>query len=60
MSAVDTLLEIPMTKEKETSGTWRFKADEAGGPLPMVYIRKDAFAEGDVPKQIIVTVSRPQ
>lgn len=52
MSAV----EIPMTKEKETSGTWRYKADEAGGPVPLLYVRKDAFVGGALPEKIVVAI----
>jgi hypothetical protein len=49
-------IEIRATKEKETSGTWRFEADEASAPVHYLYVRKDAFAGGDVPQKIVVTI----
>jgi hypothetical protein len=49
-------IEIRATKEKETPGTWRFKADEPNSPIRFVYVRKDAFAGGDVPQKIVVTI----
>ena len=49
-------IEIRATKEKETRGTWRFEADDASAPVRYVYIRKDAFADGEVPQKIIITI----
>ena len=49
-------IEIRATKEKETLRTWRFEADEPSGPVRYVYVRKDAFAGGDAPQKIVVTI----
>ena len=49
-------IEIRATKEKETSGTSRFEADDPTAALKYVYLKKDAFAGGDVPQKIVVTI----
>lgn len=42
--------------DSETPGTYRFRSDAANGaPIPMLYIRKDAFGK-NAPKKIRIVI----
>lgn len=49
---------VEMSKDKETKGAVRYAAETPDGAdvLPTLYVRKDAFSEGDIPSRITVTV----
>jgi hypothetical protein len=49
-------IEISMTAERETPGTWRFRSDEPNAAVLLLYVRKDGFAGAPVPKKIVVTI----
>ena len=53
-------IEVPMTQEKETLGTFRFRSDEPTAAILILYIRKAGFVAGaPVPKKVVVTIDAP-
>jgi hypothetical protein len=50
-------LEISMTQERETKGTWRFRSEEPDAAVLLLYVRKDGFAGAPVPRKIVVTIA---
>lgn len=49
-------IEIRLRAEKETPGTQRYEADDPNAPVRFIYLKKAAFAGGDVPKAIKLTI----
>ena len=51
-------LEVEMSLEKETKGTWRYleDGDAKKHVLHTMYVRKTAFTEGEIPKKLVVTI----
>lgn len=47
---------IPMTKAKETKGTWMFLADKDTDPVQNLYISKAGLDKIDSAEQITVTL----
>ena len=47
---------IEMVLEKETKGALRYADATEGSVLPTLYVRKDAFEDGNFPQSIKVTV----
>ncbi len=48
-------MEIILTKEKETPGTWRFKENKEDRPMT-IYLSKDQVKELGDPQSIKVTI----
>jgi len=48
-------VEIILTKEKETPGTWRFKEDKEDHPMT-IYLTKEQVKELRNPESIRVTI----
>lgn len=51
------LVTVVLTQDKETKGAVRYSDDTEGSVLPTLYVRKDAFPDGNFPATITVTVS---
>ena len=51
-----TQMEIVLTKEKETPGTWRFKEDKGDHPMT-IYLTKEKVKELGSPESIKVTIT---
>jgi len=49
-------MEIILTKEKETPGTWRFKENKEDRPMT-IYLSKDQVKELGSPESIKVTIT---
>lgn len=49
-------MEIILTKEKETPGTWRFKEDKEDHPMT-IYLTKEKVNELGSPESIKVTIT---
>jgi hypothetical protein len=49
-------MEIILTKEKETPGTWRYKEDKLDRPMT-IYLTKEQVKELGNPKSIKVTIT---
>ena len=48
---------VELTKGKETRGTHRYESeDTADVPITTLYIKKTAFADGQVPHSVRLTV----
>ena len=49
-------IEILMTAKRETRGAWRFEADDPAATVRDVYLRKESFADAEVPQKIVITI----
>jgi len=49
-------MEIVLTKEKETPGTWRYKENKEDRPMT-IYLTKEQVKELGSPESIRVTIS---
>lgn len=49
-------MEIILTKDKETIGTWRYKEQKEDHPLT-IYLTKEQVKELDSPESIKVTIT---
>ena len=52
-------MEIILTREKETPGTWRFKENKGDHPMT-IYLTKDQVKELGNPQSIKVTITAAQ
>ena len=51
-------VEIKMSLEKETKGTWRYLEDGDVDKhiLHTMYVRKTAFQDGEIPQRLVVRI----
>lgn len=53
-------ISVTLEKSKETKGTYRFDSPDPNAPITSIYVRKNAFADGPVPKRIVLTVAEAE
>ncbi len=51
---------VTLEKGKETKGTYRFDSPDPNASITSIYVRKNAFADGPVPKRIVLTVAEAE
>ena len=51
------VIKVRMTLERETKGTYLYKADKDDAVVTAQYIRKEAFADGVPPRRILLTIT---
>ena len=51
-------MKTTLTFNRDTKSTFVFKNDDDGAPIPSLYVKKDAFPDGEAPKTI--TVDSPE
>lgn len=49
-------IKTKLTKDRDTKGTFVFKNNEQGAPIPSLYIKKDAFGKDGAPDEIEITI----
>jgi hypothetical protein len=52
----DTNVEVILTKERETPGTWRYKEDKTDRPMT-IYLTKEQVKDLGDPKTIKMTIT---
>ncbi len=51
---------VTLEKSKETKGTYRFDSPDPNAAVTNIYVRKNAFDGGTVPKRIVLTVAEAE
>lgn len=49
-------INVTLTFERETKNTFRFRNEDEGSPIGLLYIRRDAFDSEDAPDTVKVSV----
>jgi len=47
---------VPMSFERSTANTHRYRAEHDDAPITTLYVRKGTFGDGQLPQHLVLTV----